>query len=196
MQFWKQLCVVAITAGALMGCQHKTDKVGRVRPPVDELSDNGRGLQGKDVISVSDKMAQDLLGIREINQSPTQLLIVVDRVDNKTVTQRFDMDIFLKRLKVKLGEYGNGRVQLLENRAKLRELQSRELDGAPADRFGQGGTNAPVVPGRIQPDYGLYAVISELPNNDTTYFYLEFTLTNLKTGALLWTRGYDVSTYR
>ncbi|MBC7783776.1 MAG: hypothetical protein H7144_08040 [Burkholderiales bacterium] len=192
----KQIAVLLLAAMVVTGCGKKTDKMGRVRPPVDELSDGGRGLQGKDVISASDQMAQDLLASSEINRSSTQLLIVVDRVENKTSTQRFNMDIFLMRLKVNLAKYGKGRVQLIENRDKLRELQSRELETGGGDQFGQGGLGLQPGHAGIQPDYALYARISELPNQDTSYFFLEFNLTNLKTRQLAWSNAYEVATNR
>jgi len=173
------MLTVAVVAGG--GCEHEKKHHGR--PPVDEISDGG-GLQGKDVISASDQMAQDLLSSPDINAQHTQLLIVVDHVDNRTQSQRFDMDIFLARLKTNLNKYGKGRVQLIENRDKLHQLQSRELEQGSAAAAG------------IQPDYALYATISELPNRDTSYFYLEFSMTNLHTRQLVWTNGYEVATYR
>lgn len=183
---------VAAGVGVGVGCSHENHRHGR--PPVDEVSDGG-GLQGKDVISASDQMAQDLLASPEVNASHTQLLIVVDHVTNKT-SQGFDMDIFLARLKVNLAKYGHGRVQLIENRDKLHQLQSSELEPTGGDRFGQGGAPSGPSEAGIQPDYALYATISELPNRETSYFYLEFTMTNLHTRQLAWSNAYEVSTYR
>ena len=191
-----RFCVLSLVAavGVGVGCEH--EKHHRGRPPIDEVSEGG-GLQGKDVISASDQMAQDLLGSREINDSKTQLLIVFDHAENKTQSQRFDMDIFLARLKTNIAKYGHGRVTLIENRDKLHALQSRELEQTGPDRFGQGGSsgNAP-GPAGIQPDYALYAVVSELPNRETSYFYLEFSMTNLHTRQVAWTNAYEVATYR
>jgi len=180
------MLTAAIAAG--VGCEH--EKKHRGRPPVDEISEGG-GLQGKDVISASDQMAQDLLASPDINAQRTQLLIVVDHVENRTQSQRFDMDIFLARLKTNLNKYGKGRVQLIENRDKLHQLQSRELEPT-----GQGGNPGSPMAAGIQPDYALYATVSELPNRETSYFYLEFSLTNLHTRQLVWTNGYEVATYR
>ncbi|MGN6725172.1 MAG: hypothetical protein ACTHLZ_04600 [Tepidisphaeraceae bacterium] len=184
---------LAMTVG--LGCEKKTDRMGRVRPPVDELSDNGRGLQGKDVVSASDKMAQSLLALPDLNASQQQWTIVVDHVDNLSTTQRQNLDIFLLRLRSRIAQLGRGRVQLIENRDKLRELQSRELD-QPADRFGQGGTAVPAPGVPIQPDFALSAKLADLPNRDSTYFLCEFTLTNLKNRTIAWDDMYEVSTGR
>lgn len=195
---WTKLGTLIVCGAVMVGCSQKTEKMGRTRPPVDELSNGGRGLQGKDVISASDQMAQDLLSSPVINESRDQLTIVVDRVENLTQTQRFNMDIFLQRLKVNIAKHGRGRVQLIENRDKLRELQSRELE-QPGSTFGQGGVNGKPGPAGIQPDFALYAKVSELPNSETSYFLLEFTLTKIGgEGARrsVWSNMYEVTTYR
>ena len=165
------------------------------RPPVDELTEYPRGLQGKDVISASDQMAQSLLSIPEINASDTRWLIVVDRVDNMSQTQRGNLDVFVDRVGVNLNKLGRNRVQLLSRKAQLAAVRSRELDAAPGDRFGQGGLGGS-GPNRLQPDFALNATVSELPNRETTFFYVQFTLVNLRSGEIMWTDDYPVASYR
>ena len=177
---------VLILAGALgAGCKTYEDR----RPPVDQLDKRDKGLQSKDVVQASDQMAMDLLADPGLNASHDRWVVVVDRVENRTVNSRFDLDVFLQRLKVNLSRQGKGRVQLIENRDKLHELQSRELDR------GADNGQAP-VPQRTQPDYGLYARINELPNRGTSYYLIEFTLTDLRTGQLAWNNAYEVRVER
>ena len=165
-----------------------------VRPPVDQLDKRDRGLQSKDVVQASDQMAMDLLADPQLNASRERWTVVVDRVENRTVNSRFDLDVFLQRLKVNLARHGKGRVQLIENRDKLRELQSRELEQEREDGIGA----APVAPGPkgTQPDYALYARINELPNRGTSYYLIEFTLTDLRTRELAWNNAYEVRVER
>src|ERR1700759_3135870 len=92
--------VLALVAG---GCHNdKPHEYGQQRPPVGELDSRDSGLQSKDVVQASDQMAMDLLADPKLNASKTQWLVVVDRVENKTVNSRFDMDIFLQRLQANL----------------------------------------------------------------------------------------------
>jgi Peptidoglycan-synthase activator LpoB len=171
------------------GCYHdKPHEYGQQRPPVDELDRRDSGLQSKDVVQASDQMAMDLLADPNLNASHTQWVIVVDRVENKTINSRFDLDIFIQRLKTQLFRQGKGRVQLVENREKLRELQARELEIERTD--GQPG------PKGIQPDYSLYATISELPNRGTSYYLIDFKLTDLRTRQLAWVNAYEVKVER
>jgi len=181
--------VAAVVLGAA-GCADKPHEYGQQRPPVGELDSRDRGLQSKDVVAASDQMAQDLLADRELNASRDRWMMVVDHVENKTADHGFDMDIFLERLRVNLARHGKGRVQLVENKAKLRDLQARELD---AERdSGQGAASAP----RSQPDYALYARVMELPNRGTSYYLCEFTATDLKSGHQVWTNAYEVKVAR
>lgn len=179
--------VLMLGAGA--GCYHdKPHEYGDQRPPVDELDSRDRGLQSKDIVQASDQMAMDLLADPNLNASNTRWTIVVDHVENKTINSRFDMDIFLQRLKTNLFRQGKGRVQLIENRDKLRELQARELEIERTD--GQPG------PKGIQPDYSLYATIAELPNRGTSYYLIDFKLTDLRTRELAWVNAYEVRVAR
>jgi len=174
---------------AIGGCFHdKPHEYGQQRPPVDDLDKRDAGLQSKDVVQASDDMAMKLLADPQLNASHTRWTIVVDNVENKTVNARHDLDIFLQRLKTNLARQGRGRVQLIENRDKLRELQSKELENPAA--------NGAPGPAGIQPDYSLYAKIMELPNRGTSYYLMEFTLTDLKTRELAWTNSYEVRVER
>ena len=184
--------VVALSAGLLgvgVGCSHDH---GRVRPPVDELSDKGRGLQGKDVVSASDQMAASILSSPALNASRDQWTIVVDHVENLSSSQRGNLDIFLLRLRAKLSGLSQGRVTLIENRGKLNDLQNRELDPVAVSPDGRGATPAPP---RLQPNYFLTAKLADLPSGESTYFLVDFTLTK-NDRTIPWEGMYEVATGR
>ena len=189
----RTMLLVALPLTIMLGCAHEYKDE---RPDVSQLDKRDSGLQSKDVVQASDQMAMDLLADPNLNASHDRWTIVVDRVENRTVNSRFDLDIFLERLKTNLARHGKGRVQLVENLAKLRELQSRELDNEPNDPYGQGSAPARSGPKGVQPAYGLYARISELPNRGTSYYLIEFTLTDMRTGELAWTNAYEVKVAR
>src|SRR3954466_6883323 len=133
-----------LVGGALAqaGChKDKPHEYGQQRPPVDQLDPRHRGVQSKDVVQASDKMAADLLADPNLNASREQWVVVVDRVENQTGDPRANLEPFLRRLRTALFQQGRGRVQLVENRAKLRELQSRELEGAGEREPGASGAS-------------------------------------------------------
>lgn len=189
------LGTLALSSLVLAGCSpDRPDRYGEQRPPVDQLDNRDRDLQSKDVVSASDQMAESLLGDPVLNADNKQWIMVVDRVDTSGVGARADLDVFLRRLRVNLARQGRGRVQLVENRDKLSELQSRELD-YERDDFGQGPGQRPRT-GRLQPDYSLYCKVSALPNRGTNYYFFEFTVTDLLSGTQPWTDAYEVRVER
>src|SRR2546421_1804365 len=77
--------LLLVGAAAIAGCHNdKPHQYGQERPPVGDLYEGDRGLQSKDVVAASDKMASDLLADPNLNASNEQYTIVVDRVDNQT----------------------------------------------------------------------------------------------------------------
>jgi hypothetical protein len=172
---------------ALAGChQDRPHEIGQARPDPDALHDDDRGLQSKDLIAASELMTRDLLAHDVVRLSPVQLTIVADRFIDETRGRNWavNYDIFLARLRTNLGIYGQGRVTLIENRATLGGLRSRERDDMPA------GT------ARLQPNYALHGKAMDLPNRGTNFYYLQFDLTDLNTGVVVWTNRYEVKVAR
>jgi len=190
---------LALSSVALIGCHSdRPHEYGRQRPPVDQIDSRDRGLQSKDVVAASDQLAMDLMALPEINTSPTQVTIVFTTVENLTSDPRVSYDIFLERLRVNVARLGRGRVAVIDNRDRVANIQSRELDSAPnSDRFGQGGSpQGGGGPGGIQPEFALYGKLSELPNRATSYYLATFQLTNLRTRQIAWTNQYEVKVLR
>lgn len=181
-----------------LACSDKPHSYGRQRPPVDELDARDRGLQSKDVVDASDKMAMDLLRIPEINASPTQLTVVFTGMENQSSKPTVNYQIFLERLRVNVAQQGRGRLAIIDNRDRVANIQSRELDSqAPAPNFGQGGMpQGAVGPGGIQPEYALYGRVYDMPNRGTNYFLFTFELTNLRTRQMVWSNQYEVKVAR
>ena len=193
------LCLI-VSVGAL-GCRTVEDPgdYSRSRPPADRLDDSDRGLQSYDVVAAADQMATSLASEPFINQSPERKLIVFDRSENLTATVSQNLDIFLRQLRAELFQQAKDRVQIIENRAKLRDLQSRELEQPYDSEREFGGVGAPRVepgPAGIQPDYSLSLEVRDLPNRGTNYYQFDFTLTDLRTREIVWTDIYDVRVAR
>ncbi|MFI5380607.1 MAG: hypothetical protein ACHRHE_15020 [Tepidisphaerales bacterium] len=182
----KAVLSMGLALGAA-GCnQDRPHEVGEARPDVDALHPDDRGLQSKDVVAASEQMAREILASPVVRQSPTQLTIVAENLVDETRDRNWavNYDIFLARLKTNLGLYGKGQVTLIENRAKLNALRSKERDDVP-------GTMT-----RMQPDYALHGKAYDLPNRRTNYYVLEFDLTDLRNGTIPWNGKYDVKVAR
>lgn len=183
--------------GVLTACSHeRPSDYGDQRPAVDKLDDRDSGLQSKDVVTASEQMTRDLLASPNLRQSPVQWTVVVTQLEDRTLDRQFNTnyDIFLARLKTNLAIHGQGQVQLLDNRRKTQELRSKELDGVGGDEFQQGA--GPVGMGRMQPNYALHGKVYDMPNRGTNYYLLEFDITDLRTGAIVWANRYEVKVAR
>lgn len=188
--FLKRVALLGLSAALLGGC---AKDYSDARPPVDSIDPKAAGLQGADVEKSADQMARDLLAMPEINRPGAgTMFIVVDKVEDKTYGQ-FDLNIFLQAVRTKLVRMSGGRVQIVENRARFHELRARELE---REREVPGMPPPPPGPAGDQPDFSLYAVISELPERTTSYYRLDFQLTSLNTRRIVWGGEYTVRTRR
>jgi PBP1b-binding outer membrane lipoprotein LpoB len=187
------LIALPLATGCASGPDYQQD-----RPAADQVDPRDRGLQGYDVMAASDKMAADLLSQPELNESRTQWTIVVDKVEDATTDNVFrtNYDIFIERLRTRLFQLGKGRVRLIENKARFHDLQNKELEPPAHDDFGQGSGDRPPQPAAVQPDYVLYGKAIDMPNRATTYYLLQFDLTNFSTREQVWSGQYEVRTAR
>ncbi len=179
-------CVATILACAVVGCGEKSR--AEMRPDMDKVVSDEHGLQSRDLREMTDRLAPDLLTIPEITQSPYRVTIVVKSIDNKTEDMPgHDLDIYVHRLAGLLNQAPTrDRLLFVEQKAVLEKMQNEELGGTP-------GTATPGDT-RIKPQYALYGTISSMDNNKTTYYYCEFKLTSLLTGAEVWQGHYEVRT--
>src|SRR3954471_9369897 len=103
----KGVVAAGMVVGIVGGHSDKPHKNGRERPPVDQLDERDAGLQSRDVIVASDKMANDILaGIPELNASTHRWTVVVMNVEIMTSDTRQNYDIFLERVRVRLSQLG------------------------------------------------------------------------------------------
>lgn len=177
----KSLLVIGLAA-SVIGCTHddKPHEYGQQRPPIDELDSRDRGLQSKDLVASTDSIAMDILSLPELNASQAKWTIVAMPVENQTTAARANYDIFIDRLKTSLFKQGRGRVALIENRDRYRDMQNKELDPAASERedsMGQTGASAGAKTAGTQPDYALYAKMQEMPNRATSLYRIEFNIT-------------------
>lgn len=174
------------------GCHSdKPHDYGQQRPAITDLDSRDRGLQSKDVVDAADQVVMELLQMQEFN-GPTRRTVVVTGVENKSHLPYFNYDIFIAKLKTNIARQGHDRIMLIENKARIAQQRSSELETPNTDRFGQtGGTAGTDISQSIQPEFDLYGVVTSLPNRGTDYYHFEFTMTNLKTREQI-PFGFDV----
>ena len=199
----------SMALGAGVGCadHDRPTEYGKQRPPVDQLDPRDRGLQSADVLQASDKIIASLMASPELNQSTKKWTVVISHVEDRTRDKKFsgvDYNIFLERLRKNIAQQGRGRLALIENKDRFYDVRNKELEHErePAgDEFGQGeagpgGGSGPKPATPISPDFGLYLTASDLPNRGTTFYLLNFIVTNLKTREQVFVDDYEVRVSR
>jgi hypothetical protein len=201
--------LTTLALGAGLGCADtdRPTEYGRQRPPVDQLDRRDRGLQSADVLKASDEIAMSLLSLPELRNSDRRWTMVITDVEDLTRDRKFkgiDYNIFLERLRANLSKQGRAQIALIENRDKFYDTRSRELESeletTGGDEFGQGegGQRGGVAkaPQAVSPDFGLYAKAMDMPNRGTTYYLINFVVTNLKTREQVFVDDYEVKVAR
>ena len=125
---------LAALALALTGCA-STGVRNPSGVPVTEMNADergfvaGTGVESQDIVTVTDKMARQILGVPEIAQAQAVPRIVLLPVENNTRFQ-LNKDLFLSRIRAQLNEKSQGKVRFLA-RDRLAALeQERALKQA------------------------------------------------------------------
>lgn len=174
----------------LGGCQKS---YSQLRPGVSEFVPGDQGLQSRDLVDMTNRLAADLLKVPEIAQNPNKVIIVMGSVTN-TTSQPWQNDaIYVARMRVILNQYARDRLAFVESRQTTRQLQQQELGGGNGG-FGQASRAGAPQQGLMIPQYVLKGHFYDLPNTATTYHLCTFQLVNLRTREITWEGHYEVRT--
>jgi hypothetical protein len=191
--FVKNLVVLTVAAGTALagvGCEKSRDEL---RPDMDRVMDGDRGMQSRDLREMSARLAPDLLACADVARNPYRVTIVMKGMDNKTEDMRGrDLTIYVAKLTSLLntGQTAD-RLMFVENLAKLQAMRAQE--GINPDPFGDAG-RVPTADQRLVPQYYLAGELYSMVNGRTTYYLVQFHLTNFSTGAQVWNGSYEVRT--
>ena len=174
-------------AGALSAAPGEDQERSDARPDMDKVVKGDTGLQSRDLREMTDRMAPDMLQIKEIAANPYRAVIVMMGVQNQTEDKATNFDIYAARLAGLLNQAPTrDRLAFVENSATLEGFQHQELGGTP-------GINTPGDT-RTKPQYALYGTFYNMNKGKTTYFLCQFKLTSLLTGEIVWQNQYETRT--
>jgi len=180
-----------LTLAVLGGCSH-TPTYDEMRPDPSSIQPGDRGLQSKDLIEMTDKMAPDLLKIPEIAANPSKVVIVMTGVENRTSSLAGqDMRIYTARLRSLLNQHARDRLAFIEQRKTTQALQAAE-GPVSNDTFEEASRRgAPAPSTAYQAQYALKGEFMDLANRQTSFYHCTFQLTNLRTGEIVWEGSYE-----
>ena len=183
----------AAIAGSLLlsGCSQPG--YSAYRPGISSFQPGDQGLQSRDLVDMTNRLAADLLKIPEIAQNPNKVIIVMTGIDNKTSQPWQNDQIYLARMRALLNQYARNRIAFVIQPQQLQQLQQQEL-GSTGGGFGQSSRGQAPRNTRLIPQYALKGVFYNLPNSATTYYLCTFQLVNLQTGEVTWEGHYETRT--
>ena len=181
---WKMLVPVVIGSLALLvGCAEQ----GRV--PVDrEDPFISTTTDSKDVETVAQQMAREIVTVPQIANAQTPPTIAFAKVENRSSVP-LDTKMFLEKIRTLLMKNTGGKIAFL-NRDKAEEIY-RERD---MKRSGEvaGGPKKAV----LGADYFLTGTVSAIDKGDgkwrSTFMRYEFNLTDAESSQLIWANEYEV----
>jgi len=190
--FGRRTVLLAMVMLGLVGCGPQDQ-----RPDPTELSRDDTGLQSKDVYAATSQMIQDLMASPALAASPVQWTMVIGECRDSTIDHMMPVnyDIFSNALRAAINEKAQGRIALIENKAKFHQLRDQELEGNN-DPYKQGGGGGTPAPAAINPDYQLNIEAVDMPNRSTNFYQLTYTIFNMQNRIQVWSRTYQVKVAR
>lgn len=168
---------------------------GRMDPTADSRAEQGsRTLRSADLITATDRMAQDIAQRLDIvdRQSPPK--IFVGNIENKTSHRHQNLDVFLTRLRAQLNSLGR--------RSGLEFIRERQFVETQRQReYGSKDPESTAAAYESRADYVLTCEVFDLPSGGTNYYLLDYQLVQLRDassgpdigpGAIVWENSYEV----
>ena len=167
----------------------------RLDPTHDAPSETGTPtLRSQDLVSATDKMAQDIASRLDITNRQSPPRIFVGQIENRSVMREQNYQVFLARLRSELNASGARHgMEFVRERQYLEEQRDREYGGKEPE------STAAAYKSRA--DYVLTCEIYDLPSGGTNYYMLDYQLVQLRAadtgpdvgpGAIVWENMYEV----
>ena len=191
---------LAAAAVSLAACQatppaNRGASGGRIDPTADSPSEYGsRSLRSQDLITATDKMAQDIAQRLDISNRQSPPKIFVGEIENKTSAPHENLQLFLTRLRGQLNGLGsrNG-MEFVRERKFIETQRERE--------YGTKEPDSSAAAYKSRADYVLTCEVRDLPSGGTDYYLLDYQLVQLRdassgpdvgAGAIVWEGMYEV----
>lgn len=155
---------------------------------------SGVGIEGHDIVSMTDQMMRDMLASPTLAGRKTPPRVVIDSGYFKnTGSQAINRDLITNRLRVELNRAANGRMMFLTRTNLGMVQQERDLKRSGATDVGTTG----MTQGLAGADYRLTGEIASLDERDARtgmierYNQITFEMVDLESGAIVWSGQYE-----
>ena len=190
------IVMIGLTLPVLFACQsHAPPNRGhtgaRMDPSRDAASEVHTGtLRSADLVTATDRMAQDIASRLDVTNRQSPPRIVVGRIENRTSMPHQNYQVFLTRLRAQLMSSGSSSgLEFIRDRRFIEQQQEREYGAGASDGY------------QSRADYVLTCEMWDMPSGGTWYYLLDYQLVqlrdaetgpNLGAGAIVWENKYEV----
>lgn len=155
---------------------------------------SGVGIEGQDIVSMTDQMMRDMLSNATVTQRPRPPRVVIDsQYFRNEGSQAINRDIITDRLRVNLNRASQGRLTFV-TRVNMNMVQDeRDLKRQGVTDVGTTGMTKAVMGA----DYRLTGVISTLDSRNPRtgmvqrYNQISFEMVDLESGEIVWSGLYE-----
>jgi hypothetical protein len=151
-------------------------------------------LRSQDLITATDKMAQDIATHLDVVNRTSPPKIFVGEIENKTSAPHQNLQVFLTRLRAQLNTSGA--------KSGLEFIRERKfIEGQREREYGTKDPESTAAAYKSRADYVLTCEVRDLPSAGTNYYLLDYQLVQLRdassgpdvgAGAIVWENSYEV----
>jgi penicillin-binding protein activator len=194
-------CVTAaMLLGAVAACTTTSPVQNMAGSPTVELDPNSRGpvagvgIEGQDILSMTDKMMRDMLGNPSLanRAKPPQVIVDGEFFSNES-SQRINRNLIADRLRIGLNRASQGRLVFVSRQSAAMVEQERQLKRQGKTDQGTLGLTAAQAGG----DFRLRGNIASLDSRDgrtgmvQRYNQITFEMVDLERGIIVWSGIYE-----
>lgn len=192
--------IVIASALALGACQTTSPVVNAAGSPTVQLDPNTRGpvagvgIEGQDIISMTDRMMRDMLRSPVIagQTTPPQIIIDSQYFTNES-SQRLSLNAIVDRLRIGLTNASQGRMVFVSRESAAMVAQERELKRQGTTDVATTG----LARAQAGSDYRLRGRITSLDSRDPRsgmvqrYSQITFEMIDMERGVIVWGGLYE-----
>lgn len=196
----RRVASVALATGLLLGCQATSPVVNAPGTPTVELDPGTRGpvagvgIEGQDIISMTDRMMRDMLASPVLANAanPPQVIVDGEYFQNES-SQRLNKNAITDRLRVGLNRAAQGRMIFVGRNYADMVAKERDLKRQGAVDVATTGLTRAQAGG----DYRLGGRITSLDQRDPRsgmvqrYSQIIFEMVDLERGTIVWSGLYE-----
>lgn len=155
---------------------------------------SGIGIEGSDVVSMTDQMVRDMLANRKLAAAPKAPRVIIDAENfaNES-TQPINKSLIVNRMRTSLNRASDGKIQFVGNQYAGAVAKARELKRQGVTDIGTTG----LTKAQLGADYQLGGTIASLDSRNAKtgmmqrYYQVNFEMFDLETSEIVWSGLYE-----